>query len=384
MLIWVLFAGMTAVAALAVLVPLMRRRAGGGTEEVGGAEGEVAVYRDQLAEVERDLEGGLVGPAEAEAAHAEIARRILRASRATGAASAAAPGRRVGIVGFVAVVLVPLVALGVYLRVGHPDQPDAPLAERRAAAATTPSLEDLVRRVEERLAAQPNDVRGWDVLAPVYMRVGRFEESANAWRKAIALGGPNERRLNGLGEALVEVASGTVTPEARDAFEKSLREEPRGVLPRMYLALALSQEGRTEESAAAWRSLITSAAGDEPWLPAAREELAKVDPKAAAAMPPPAPPAAAQPGPSSADVQAAAQMSPEDRAKMIETMVGRLKDRLLANGGTIDEWERLIRAEKTLGRLDDARDALARAEAAFAADAAAKARLEALTPGLRP
>lgn len=402
MLIWALFAGMTALAAVIVLLPLMRRDAETDAEGVGA--GEVSVYRDQLAEVDRDLEAGLVGPVEAEAARAEISRRILKASRPSGLA-AVAPSTSRGrsrFVAAVAVVLVPAMTVATYLALGHPDQPDQPLAARKAAIATTTggqSLEDLVARVEAHLAANPGDARGWEVLAPVYMRMGRMDRAAEAWRTAIRLDGPSERRQNGLGEALAADASGMVTADARAAFEKSLEVAPNGILPRMYLALALLQEGKAAESVAAWRALAARATGDEPWLPTVREELAKAE--AAAGMTPsqgpmstPSTPSAgaaaggsapvAAPGPTAADVNAAAQMSPEDRAKMIESMVGRLRDRLAASGGTIDEWERLVRAERNLGRDAEAEAAIAKARAAYAGDAAALARLDTLTAGPKP
>ncbi len=400
MLIWALFAGMTALAAAIVLLPLMRRDAKTDAEPEG--TGEVSVYRDQLAEVDRDLEAGLVGPVEAEAARAEISRRILKASRPSAAAVAPSTSRgRSRFVAAIAVVVVPAMAIATYLTLGHPDRPDQPLAERRAAVAATAggqSLDDLVTRVEAHLAADPGDARGWEVLAPVYMRLGRMDRAAEAWRTAIRLDGPTERRQNGLGEALTAEASGMVTADARAAFEKSVEVAPEGILARMYLALALSQEGKATESVAAWRALVARATGDEPWLPTVREELAKAEaaagvPPSRAPMstpvtpiPPPsaAPPASSAPGPSAADVDAAAQMSPEDRAKMIETMVGRLRDRLAASGGTIDEWERLVRAERNLGRAAEAEAAIAQARAAFAGDAAALARLDALTAGPKP
>ncbi len=382
MLIWTLFAGMTVVAAALVLTPLLRR--GAASEPAVGAAGEISVYRDQLAEIDRDLEEGLVGPAEAEAARAEISRRILRAGRSA-PRSAVSSARRPWIAALAAVALVPAVAVGTYLTLGHPNQPDRPLAGRKSAV---PSFEEMVAEVERRLAANPNDARGWEVIAPIYMRANRYEDAVNAWNRVIALAGPTPRRLDELGESLYGLADGTVTPEAEDAFRRSLALDPTGVLPRMYLAYGLSQKGRKTESAAAWRALVAGAKGDEAWLPTARAELAKVDPMAPEALTPaPAPtppPAAATPGPGAADVAAAAQMSPEDRAKMIEGMVGRLQERLAASGGSIGEWESLIRAQKVLGRRDDAKASLDRARAALAGDAAALARLDALNTGLTP
>lgn len=366
MLIWILFAGLTAVAVLLLLAPLARGRV------VATEAGDVAVYRDQLAEVDRDREAGLVGDAEAEAARAEIARRLLRAAARTDAAAEGAPTRRSRVVAALAVVLVPAIAVGGYLLVGRPDMPDAPLAARIAAGGGDQSIEALIARVEAHLAANPDDVRGFEVVAPVYMRVGRFDDAVRAWRTAIRIGGPSERRLVGLAEAQVGAADGTIGADAQESFRAALAVEPKSVLARMYLAAALSQEGKLAEAVAAWKALVASGTDADPWLETAREELAKAE---AAASGNPAP---AAPGPSAADVEAAQGMSAGDREKMVADMVGRLDERLKTSGGSIDEWERLVRAYRVMGRTADADAALARARAALAADPAAAARLDAL------
>ena len=393
MLIWALFAGMTVLALLFVLAPLVRR--GAADAAPSESAGEISVYRDQLAEIDRDLEAGLVGVAEADAARAEISRRILRAGRHAEAAKVASGGSR--FVPILAAVLVPLVAVGLYARLGHPTMPDMPLEARKAAVPAGNSLEELVAKVEAHLAANPNDTRGWEVLAPTYMHLGRYDLAAAAWRNAIRSGGATDRRYNELGRTLVAAGDDRVTAEARAAFEKSLEVEPNGILPRFFLAVALAQDGKKAEAVAAWKDIVARGKGDEPWLVDAREELARAEadlagksyepPPSAPAVPsaPPAPSAAAPaPGPSAADVQAAAQMSPEERAKMIATMVDRLRDRLTTSGGSIDEWERLIRAEKMLGRTEETAEMLAKARAAFSGDAAALARLDALASGSTP
>ena len=392
MLIWALFAGMTAIAVSIVLVPALRRRRG---EAASVEAGEVAVYRDQLAEIDRDVEAGLVGSVEADAARAEISRRILRAGRHADATRTASGGSR--LVPILAAVLVPLVAVGLYARLGHPTLPDMPLEARKTAPPAGNSLEELVAKVETHLAANPNDTRGWEVLAPTYMHLGRYDLAAAAWRNAIRTGGPTDRRYNELGRTLVAAGDDQVSPEARAAFEKSLEIEPNGILPRFFLAVALAQDGKKAEAVAAWKDIVARGKGDEPWLADAREELARAEadlagkpfvpptPAPAAPSAPAAPPApsAAAPGPSAADVEAAAQMSPEDRAKMIETMVGRLRDRLWTSGGPVDEWLRLIRFQTMIGQTDAAAQSLDKARAAYAGDPAALARLDALA-GAKP
>lgn len=376
MLIWALFAGLTAVAVVIVLAPLAR----GGRAAVATEDGDLSVYRDQLAELERDRAADLVPEAEAEAARAEISRRLLRAARRAEAdATEARPSRLARGVAVVAVVLVPLLSVGGYLVIGHPDLPDAPLAARLAGQGQ--SIEGLIVRVEAHLAKNPDDARGWEVIAPVYMRVGRTQDAAKAWTNAIRIAGPSERRYVGLGEALVADADGTIGTAAQAAFRDALKAEPNAVLPRMYLAAALSQDGKASEAVDAWKALIASGTEADPWMAVAREELAKAEaaasgkPEAPLATPAPQSPA---PGPTAAEMQAAGQMSSEDRSKMIADMVARLDDRLKTSGGTIQEWERLIRAYRVMGRAADAEAAIGRARTALAADPAATARLDAL------
>jgi len=381
MLIWALFAGMTAVAALIVLAPLTRRAKTSDDADFG----DVTVYRDQLGEIDRDLAAGLVAPSEAEAARAEIARRLLRAARRAESAAAGAPSRRARFVAALAIVLVPAISIGTYLALGHPDMPDQPLSARAARGGGGQSIEDLVARVEGHLAQNPDDARGWEVIVPVYMRLGRADDAVRAMKNAIRIAGPTERREINLGEALVAAGDGHIGDEARAAFAKALELEPRSVLPRMYLAAALTQDGKRPEAAAAWAAIVASGAPSDEWLPVARAELAKAE--AAAGLPPsaaaaPAPAAPSAPAPTAEQVEAAGQMSAADRSAMIADMVGRLDARLKASGGTVDEWERLVRAQKVMGRLDDARASLERARTALASDPAALKRLDALAQGL--
>ena len=381
MMLWAAFAALTAVAVIALLVPLTRN-----PKRIASAEASASsIYARQLREIDRDLARGLIGPNEAEAARAEVGRRLLRAADADGRADDAGP-RPARSLATVLVIAVPLAAVGFYLYSGAPGLPDDPLSERRAEGVSSQSIDDLVARVEQRLRDNPGDGRGWEVIAPVYLRLGRAGDAVAAYQNAIRLNGDSAALETGLGAALAMLADGVVTRDARLAFERAANLDPNAVQPRFYLAIALGQEGRTAEARAVWQALIGGAKGDEPWLAAAREELAALDggkggaPAAGdGAMPPagsgPGPVAPAAPGPSAADVDAAAAMSPQERAKMIEGMVAGLADRLAKDGGSAAEWLRLVRAYRMLDRTDDAKAALAEARKALAGDAAGLAEV---------
>ena len=367
-MVWAVFAVLTALAALAVLIPLSRAS----RREAGSRDASVALYADQLQEIDRDLARGTLAQAEAGAARAEVGRRLLAASRQTVAARPES-GWRGRAVGLVAIVVLPVAAVAAYLATGAPDMPDRPLAARDDGSVDGQNIAALIARVERHLAEAPDDGQGWAVLAPVYLRTGRSADAAAAYRNAIRLAGADAEREAGLGEALTAVGGGIVTADARAAFERAAALDPTAVKPRFYLALALGQEGRRDEAAAAWRALIAGAPPGAPWLSAAQGELARVDPTA---VPPTALPPAAAPGPSAADVEAAGTMSQGDRAAMIEGMVKGLAERLTAGGGSLDEWLRLANAYAVLGRPDDARAALRSAKAAFPDDAAAGKRID--------
>ncbi|MBZ9744782.1 c-type cytochrome biogenesis protein CcmI [Mesorhizobium sp. CO1-1-7] len=358
MLFWVIAAILTLGASLAVLLPL----AGASKGASSSGDHDLEVYRDQLSELDRDAGRGLIGPAEAAEARAEIARRILRLGNADMAAKAS--GRSSGtvrLVATVAVLAVPLVSWGLYSQIGSPDLPSQPLSERLAKNPADSSVDELVARAEAHLAANPSDGRGWDVLAPVYLRMQRFADAAAAYRNAIRLDGDSAVRQAGLGEAIAGAAGGIVSADAQDAFEAALKLDPANAKAGFYLAMALAQEGRGKEAAAAWQAMLGTLPPDSPWRGAVEQALAKSGgPEVASGT--------TAKGPDAADVDAASSMSQQDREAMINTMVAGLDDKLRQNPRDPEGWMRLVRSYVVLGKADQARDALGRAIAVFGAD----------------
>ncbi|RUX01109.1 tetratricopeptide repeat protein, partial [Mesorhizobium sp. M8A.F.Ca.ET.023.01.1.1] len=260
----------------------------------------------------------------------------------------------------VAVLAVPLVSWGFYSQIGSPDLPSQPLSERLAKNPADSSVDELVARAEAHLAANPSDGRGWDVLAPVYLRMQRFADAAAAYRNAIRLDGDSAVRQAGLGEAIAGAAGGIVSADAQDAFEAALRLDPANAKASFYLAMALAQEGRGKEAAAAWQVMLGKLPPDSPWRGAVEQALAKSGSEVASG--------AAAKGPDTGDVDAASSMSPQDREAMINTMVAGLDDKLRQNPRDPEGWMRLVRSYVVLGKTDQARDALGRAIAVFGAD----------------
>jgi cytochrome c-type biogenesis protein CcmH len=370
LLLWIIIALLTAAAILAVLAPLARAPKGG-----AAAAHAARVYRDQLDELERDKAEGRISASEAEAARAEIARRLIAVdNEAGGEAGAAAPvpGRQNARRGVAVMALlgIPALSLALYLGLGAPSLPGAPLAARLSAPVEDDDVEMLVAKVEEHLAKNPEDGRGWEVIAPVYLRLGRAADAAQAYRSTIRLLGSSAVRETGLGQAILASESGIVTAEARTAFEAAAAQDPQAPAPKFFLALAAEQEGKTEEAARIWRALLSESPADALWRPATEEALARVAPGEA-------PPA----GPTGEEVAAVQDIPPDEQAKMIEGMVGRLAERLKAEPDDVEGWLRLIRSYVVLGRANEAAEA-ARSALAGVRDHAARERVEALIADL--
>jgi len=374
MTLWVLFAGMTAAAIFAVLWPLGR---GGAVRRSGS---DLEVYRDQIAELARDRDAGLIADAEAEAARVEVSRRLLAAAEQPQSGTMPRPGGtfRRRAVAVVVLAGVPAVALGLYLALGSPDLPGQPIASRAAAPVQNRGLDALVAQVEAHLAKNPEDGRGWEVVAPVYMRFGRFEDAVKARRNAIRLNGASADREADLGESLMAVANGVVTDDAKAAFERALALDARLPKARFFLGVAAHQDGQGDKAASIWRGMLSNASPDSPWAGMVREMLARVE-----GTPPTEQPAASAPGPTADDIAAAGKMAPEDRSAMVRGMVERLAERLQRDGSDIDGWLRLVRAYTVIGDRGKAISAAADARKALGHDADKLRRLDDLVKELK-
>jgi cytochrome c-type biogenesis protein CcmH len=352
MILWCIFALMTAAAVFVVIWPLGRR-----VQKVGGGS-DVLVYKDQLQEIDRDRSAGLIGEAEAEAARLEVSRRLLAAAEIrTPAAPPVATQRslqRRRVTAVAALVILAFGAPALYVARGSPNIAGEPAFARSQTPQGTQQVDKLVAQVETHLAANPNDGAGWEVLAPVYMRLGRFNDAAMARKKAIALNGDTAGREADLGEAEAAAANGVVTADAKAAFERAVALDQHDPKARYFLGLAAEQDGKSGDAAAIWRALLADAPAGAPWVGFVRETLARATGTLAAA-----------PGPSAEDVAAAANMSEPQRNEMVGRMVANLADRLHKTGADLDGWLRLVRAYAVLGDRDKAKSAAADARRAL-------------------
>ncbi len=371
MMFWPIAGLMLALAMALLLRPLLLRR---GAPLSARASYDLAVYRDQLAELERDLVRGVLAPDQAAAARIEIERRILAAAGPEGSAmkpSKKSPGTARWL-GWAVAGGVPVAALLLYLQLGQPQLPSQPLAQRPAsggdavAGRSDPELETLTAQLAERLAADPSDARGWQLLGRTYNVLGRFADSAAAYAQAIEHGATDAAIHSAYGEALTMAADGEVTAPARRAFEDALLADPYETRARYYVALAQAQAGRLQQALDLWVKLEADAPADAPWLSgvtARIEQTAKTLELDAATLPGRRVAAAAPAHPTDEDMAAAAALSPEERQAFIRGMVDRLAARLAQQPDDLEGWTRLATSYAVLGDPRKSLDAWQRAAA---------------------
>ena len=385
MTLWLILTLLLTGAALIVLAPFFFSRGANETPT------SLDVYKDQLAEVERDKAQGLINEPEATSARLEIERRILAAGR-----SDAAPAQAISanwqyrmVTGIASIVV--LGSVGLYAALGRPDLPSAqsqaqaPAGQQtaQAAGAQEPGgeVDSLVNRLEKRLADNPNDADSWRVLGWSYYNTGRNKDAVAAYRRAVDLQKDNPALKALLGEAMVTEAGNTVTDAALAIFEEVLAVNPNDERGRFFKGVFKAQKGDSQGAIDEWLALYKVAPADAEWTSDLRSRIeetaqqAKIDvsarlaeakPAAATTANASAPGHPATPGPSAADVESAKQLAPEDRQAMVSGMVDRLASRLETSPKDPDGWIMLIRSRMAMKDTDKARAALEKAKTVFA------------------
>ncbi len=389
--------------AIALARPLLHRE----KTPTERAEYDLTVFRDQLAEIERDAAEGLLNDEEAEAARLEVQRRMLAADAELQQAAETAPkeSKPQTSVAILVSLGVPVAAAFLYLTLGSPDQPDQPFAERNLPAeaetqvaqqqdpAQAAKMEAMVGRLAEKLLSDPDDVEGWLLLGRSYIAMERIDDAMNAFKRARKIA-PGEPEVDlAYAEALILTSKMKVTEDAAAIFRAVHEKEPFEPKSRYYLGLQKAQAGDVKGALQDWADLIAISSEDAPWVPIVRQQVVRaadelnvdpagIEPSDAAReliasrppilrtetpiMPSPseatgqtAPMAQPAPGPSREQMEAAQDMTPEERAAMIRGMVERLADRMKENPDDIAGWRRLERAYRVLGDTAKADEAAA-------------------------
>lgn len=277
-MIWAVYTAMLLLAGAIILLPLYRAEdTAEENEESESQENEaLAVYRQQLVELERDISTGLLNEDEAEEARLEIHRRMLAASKEISGGGAAGLSEKI-VAGVVILVMAGVTAL--YASRGEPGlvslPPDrgASAAQRFELPPAMGKIEDRLAQLETRLAAEPDNLEGWTMLGRSYRVLGRTSAAAEAYGRAAALDPENvELRLIQT-ELLVEVLDGLISPAARLVLAKIEEIDPGHPAPGFYLGLAEYQNNNTRMALEIWTALEAKSPAEAPWLAALRARI---------------------------------------------------------------------------------------------------------------
>jgi cytochrome c-type biogenesis protein CcmH len=361
-MIWFVLALLTGAAVLALLWPLSRP-----APQPREDAADVAFYRAQIVEIDAEAARGMIDRDQAEAAKALAARRLLAAAPSEIAVGESTRTKRIAAV--MAIVVIPALALGLYTRIGRPDLPDLPRATRFGNEVANMDIGAAVAKIEAHLAQHPEDGRAYELVAPVYLQTGRFDDAVHAREEAINILGDSAERRVRLAEALAYAADGVVTPEAEEQIRRALEIDPKHMEARYFLGLADAQRDDAEGARKIWSDMIAELPPNSPVVGAVKEKLALLD------APVEGVPSGAAAAPDSSAAAAVAAQPRDEQQKTIRAMVDRLARRLAAQGGGTEEWLRLIRAYKVLNEPDKAQTALADVQTALKGDAAALEQL---------
>ncbi|MEK9678272.1 MAG: c-type cytochrome biogenesis protein CcmI [Rhodospirillaceae bacterium] len=361
MSLWINAGFLSVIALLALIMPLLRQGAGASDDH------EAAVYEDQLAEIDRDVERGLLSEAEAEALQKEITRRLEKVrEEASGPQGAGAFGNAEIAALIIVMIFLPAGAFGLYGHLGSPDKPDLPVSARNIAppeqAPQNQELAKLAENLAGKMEQNPERLKGWMLLGRTYMTLQDYPKAARAFGRAFGLGPEKPDVGVSFAEALFMASGGRFTAEADTALATSARAFPAEPKTMFYQGLSLAEKRKFAEAIQIWVNLRAVSQPNAPWLPSLRERLADaaqksgIDPATvkptlgpASPMAPPVTSGPNIPGPTREDVEAAQQMTSEDRQAFIRSMVQRLADRLEDEPDDLAGWKRLARAYRVLG-----------------------------------
>ena len=369
---WIV-AGLLTASVVALLArPLMRKAAPG---DLGGGT-DLAVYRDQLAELEREKARGLVEAEQAASMETEISRRMLNAARSAQPVAATTSPSRI-LTGIIA-VLFPIGGLLIYLSVGQPDLPGMPLSARNVQQGQDPvKVLAAVDEIRGRLKQSKDDLDRWVMVGEAYEKLGHPREAVEAFRTAKQIAPDDSGISAALGEALINADGGAVGEEAKKLFQSIPPDSESLPEARYYIALSAAQAGDMKTALRGWQSLLADSPADASWIEPTRQRIASaaqamgLDP--AKETPDPKPAASAmssegplEGGPETPEGQAIKQMAPDQQQAMIQSMVQRLAERLQANPDDPEGWRKLARAYQVMGLSEKANEASKQAEAAEA------------------
>ena len=391
MLFWIISAALALLIAALFALALLTRRA----EAEHPAAYDLRIYRDQLKEVERDLARGVINEADAERIRTEVGRRVLAADAQLAIADVSSQQPRALTIVIAATIALILTGGGVaiYTQLGTPGLGDLPHKARlqasqelyssrssheaflaRLPVRNAPQQEagylELVERLREAVASRPDELQGQQFLAQSEARLGNYAAARAAQSAVIRLKGEAAGASDfvTMAQMYITEADGYVSPEAEAALRRALRADRTDPVARYFLGQMWLQNDRPDRAFGLWSQLLNEGPEEAPWIAPIRQSIDDIAWLAGVEYTQPAPSEMAtdMPGPTVQDIENAGEMTPEERQEMVQSMVQRLNDRLATEGGTPEEWARLISAYGSLGDESRARAIWLEAQQRFA------------------
>lgn len=336
--------------AMAMVVWFHRRNARIGVLEDTSDE---LLYKTRIAEIENDFSNGRLDETSLEVAKVEAARLLInsKSKYSTGSGEVTRSNRMLLVSN---VALLPLLCLGVYLYTGSP--PQVILPQTAQSDLSEQSLDQLLATAEKRLKENPDDVRGWRVVAPVYMRANRLDDAILAYRNVLRIEGPSTEILSLLGEVLVTKTDGRVGSEAFDLFKQAVALDARNSTASFFIGLRALQTGDRDRARSVWQAMIDGATGEEDWIEVMKQRVARLD----------------EPSTTPENTEPSRSVLPDtvsqEQREMIEGMVSGLAERLVDDPSDKQGWARLVRAYMVLGKREDALAAVEQASQSHSDD----------------
>ena len=399
MTFWIVTSFMALAVCLLIAMVLLRARKLGEP----AAAYDLKVYRQQLRELDKELARGVINQGDADRARTEISRRILAADSQLQdhQKGQAQPQKVTAIVAALVSVLIIGGSMGLYYQLGVHGYGDMPLSDRisqaqerstdrpsqaQAEAEAPPMPEqqveasylELVEKLRQTAGERVDDAQGQALLVQHEANLGNFVAAYQAKLNYIRImSGDIEAEDHAeAAELMIMAAGGYISLEAEEELRNALQRDKNHGPARYYWGMMLGQIGRPDMAFQIWSETLQAGPADAPWITGIQAQIDEMAYRAGVDYTPITPEAAPEEtltGPTAEEMSSAQEMNPEDRQEMIRGMVSNLAERLATEGGSAQEWARLIVALSVLKDDDRAKTVYAEAMENFADDASAVA-----------
>ena len=268
---WLVCAIFIAIALAFVLPPLLQSPDKNRRQEDGRREANIAVYRDQISELDRDLDNGIITPQQLQQDRDELERRLLEDVPISGGAESIktpAASRRPA---YVIALALPILAVSLYLRIGSPVSSSPPSAGPGQAATNGPpdseqfsqqKIEANVTSLAKRLEQNPNDTNGWIMLARSYTSLEKYNEASAAYAKATMAKTDDAELWADYAFALAMANGKRLQGQPLELVNKALKLDPENPKALELAGSAAYETKNYKQAVAYWQRLLERTPAD--------------------------------------------------------------------------------------------------------------------------